>query len=105
MHQVKLKKIIQCMLCVLAGNVAANIAYADSATDARYEAVANNFIEKLLVTHPETASAMGDHRYDNRSSDYSLRGIASERALYHRTLDQLTAIPAKDLSADDAVDS
>jgi uncharacterized protein (DUF885 family) len=105
MHQVKLRKIIRCMMCVLAGSVVVNIAYADSATDARYEAVANNFIEKLLVTHPETASAMGDHRYDSRSSDYSLHGIAAERALYHRTLDQLTAIPAKDLSADDAVDS
>jgi len=105
MHQVKLKKIIQSMMFALAGGLVANAAYADSATDARFEKVANHFIEQLLVTHPETASAMGDHRYDSRTSDYSLHGVAKERALYHRTLDQLAAIQVADLSTDDAVDS
>ncbi|HXA46753.1 MAG TPA: DUF885 family protein, partial [Burkholderiaceae bacterium] len=105
MYQIKSRKIIQCLMFAFAGSMAAGTAFADTATDARYEALANGFIEKLLVTHPEAASAMGDHRYDSRSSDYSLHGVTVERALYHRTLDQLAAIPAKDLSADNAVDN
>ena len=105
MLQIKPRKIIRGMMLAFAGAMIAGSAFAESAADTRYEALANGFIEKLLITHPEAASAMGDHRYDSRSSDYSLRGIAADRALYHRTLDQLTAISSKDLSADNAVDS
>ena len=88
-----------------AGAVITSTACAESAVDVRYETVANSFIEKLLATHPETATALGDHRYDSRSSNFSMHGIAVDRALYRRTLEQLSAIPAKDLSADNAVDS
>lgn len=105
MQQIKPRKFILCMALAFAGSMAAGLAFAESAADARYEATANGFIEKLLVSHPETASAMGDHRFDSRSSDYSLRGVAADRVLYHHTLDQLTAIPTADLSADNAVDS
>jgi len=34
-----------------------------------------------LITHPETATALGDHRYDGRSGDFSLRGIAADRCI------------------------
>jgi uncharacterized protein (DUF885 family) len=84
---------------------AAGAASAESAADTRFESVANDFIAKLLRTHPETATSMGDHRYDRATSDYSARGVAADRTLYHHTLDLLTAIPAKELSADNAVDS
>ncbi len=79
--------------------------HAAGMADARYEALANGFIDKLLKTHPETATGLGDHRYDNRTSDYTLHGEAADRKLYHETLAALEAIPATDLSPDDAVDS
>jgi uncharacterized protein (DUF885 family) len=104
MLQFKPKKMAQCLLLAFAA-VTASAAHAEGAADARFEAVANDFIQNLLKTHPETATAMGDHRYDSATSDYSARGVAADRALYHHTLDLLTAIPAKDLSPDDAVDS
>jgi uncharacterized protein (DUF885 family) len=79
-------------------------AIARTADDARFEAAANAFIEKLLVREPEAATALGDHRYDARSGDYSLRGVAADRAFYHKTLDQLAAIPGNKLSPDNSVD-
>jgi uncharacterized protein (DUF885 family) len=99
------RKFVQCMTLLCVGTLTAGAVCAAPSEDARYEALANGFIERLLTTHPETASALGDHRFDSRTSDYSLRGVAADRGLYHRTLDQLAAIPAKDLSADNAVDS
>src|SRR5579872_5576981 len=104
MLQFKTKMLAQCVLLAFAA-ITTGTAHADAAADARFESVANDFIQTLLRTHPETATAMGDHRYDNATSDYSLHGVAADRVLYHHTLDLLTAIPAKDLSPDDAVDS
>jgi uncharacterized protein (DUF885 family) len=101
--QLKRKKLF-CSLALLfaAGSAAAQ---AQSAADARYEALANGFIEKLLKAHPETATSLGDHRYDSRTSDYSKKGEEADRKLYQDTLAALEAIPAAELSPDDAVDS
>src|SRR5579863_1661233 len=79
-------------------------AQAKSPEDKRFEAVASNFVEHLLKRNPETATALGDHRYDGKSSEFSATGVAGDRALYHKTLDQLAAIRAERLSADDLVD-
>jgi uncharacterized protein (DUF885 family) len=79
-------------------------AQAKGPEDKRFEAVTNQFVEQLLKRNPETATALGDHRYDGKSSDFSAQGIAGDRALYHKTLDQLAAIRAERLSADDRVD-
>jgi uncharacterized protein (DUF885 family) len=79
-------------------------ASAHSPNDHKFEAIANGFVEQLLVLHPEQATQLGDHRYDAKTSDFSLKGVAADRALYHKTLDQLAAIPEKGLSADNAVD-
>jgi uncharacterized protein (DUF885 family) len=79
-------------------------AHARSPEDKRFEAVANQFVEQLLKRNPETATALGDHRYDGRSSDFSGKGVAGDRALYHKTLEQLAAIRDDHLSADDRVD-
>ncbi len=91
-------------LFTMAASVFAGVASARTADDARFEAVANAFVERLLVRDPETATALGDHRYDARTADYSMRGVAANRALYRRTLEALAAIPATGLSPDDSVD-
>src|SRR5580658_8766947 len=79
-------------------------AQAKNPEDKRFEAVANKFVEQLLKRSPETATALGDHRYDGKSSDFSAQGVAGDRALYHRTLDELAAVRAEALSPDDRVD-
>jgi len=103
------RKKMSCSLALLFAGAAlvasAHAADAVNAADTRYEAIANGFIEKLLKTHPETATGLGDHRYDSRTSDYSQKGEAADRKLYHDTLAALEAIPAAKLSPDDAVDS
>src|ERR1700678_3365263 len=86
------------------GLAAAASAQAKSPEDKRFEAVANKFVEQLLKRSPETATALGDHRYDAKSSDFSARGVAGDRALYRETLDRLAAIRAERLSPDDRVD-
>ena len=87
------------LLFVLAGQTLAG-----SADDARFEAVANRFVERFLATHPETATGLGDHRFDARTSDYSRRGVARDRTLYRATLKQVEAISAQALSPGNAVD-
>ncbi len=71
---------------------------------ARFEQVVHAYYERYLATHPEDATQLGDHRFDRRAGDVSARGIAADRALYHRTLDALQAFPPASLPPDDAVD-
>jgi uncharacterized protein (DUF885 family) len=76
----------------------------DPAVAVRFEHVVHDFYERYLATHPEEATQLGDHRFDRRSGDSSAAGGAADRALYHKTLDALQAIAAKDLPPDHAVD-
>jgi uncharacterized protein (DUF885 family) len=76
----------------------------DPAVAVRFEHVVHDFYERYLATHPEEATQLGDHRFDRRSGDSSAAGVAADRALYHKTLDALQAIAAKDLPPDHAVD-
>jgi uncharacterized protein (DUF885 family) len=82
----------------------ATAAHAESKADAKFESVANTFIEHMLKLQPEQATQLGDHRYDARTTDFSQKGMAATRALFHKTMDQLAAIPAQDLSLDNNVD-
>lgn len=72
--------------------------------DAEFVALANEYIEHLLVEYPEFATALGDHRFDGRLHDYSAeavsRGLESDR----RFLERLAMIDAGRLSQANAVD-
>lgn len=89
------------LTCAILGT---NCALAKNAGDIKFESLANRYIERYLTTHPESATALGDHRFDARTTDLSMRGVAADRALYQSTLKQLTAISASSLSPNDAVD-
>ena len=43
--------------------------------DQRFEKLAGEYIEKSLQMFPETATALGDHRYDDQLNDYSEAGF------------------------------
>jgi hypothetical protein len=43
--------------------------------DRKFEAFAKEYLDKLLEKNPELATSLGEHRYDDRLSDYSQAGI------------------------------
>ncbi len=67
--------------------------------DQKFEALAKSFIEKLLDTHPEWATSLGDHRFDSRLNDYSIAGVEADKKLAKSCLDSLSTIDATKLGA------
>jgi uncharacterized protein (DUF885 family) len=47
--------------------------------DEQFEKIAKDYVEGMLAAHPEFATELGDHRFDDQLSDYSLS--ARERQL------------------------
>ncbi|MBA3440443.1 MAG: DUF885 domain-containing protein [Pyrinomonadaceae bacterium] len=74
------------------------------ADDNRFETIAKAYIEELLRLNPETATVLGDHRYDARLTDYSLDGIKREQAATEKYLADLRKIDARKLSRQNSVD-
>ena len=72
--------------------------------DQKFEALAKNFIERFLEVNPEWATALGDHRYDDKMSDYSLAGIAKVKAINMAYLDSLVRLDVTKLSQTNSVD-
>jgi uncharacterized protein (DUF885 family) len=48
--------------------------------DQQFEKIAKDYIEGLLQTHPEYATELGDHRFDDKLTDYSDDAVAKELA-------------------------
>ena len=58
---------LHCALCWLL-----SIAFAyGNARDEQFEKVAKDYVEGTLSAHPESATALGDHRFDEQLTDYS----------------------------------
>ncbi len=72
--------------------------------DQKFEALAKDYIEKFLGTHPESATTLGDHRFDARLNDYTLAGVEADRRLSKSGLDSLASIDATKLSAVNKID-
>jgi uncharacterized protein (DUF885 family) len=72
--------------------------------DAKFEALAKKYIEQFLEMNPETATQLGDHRFDHRLDDYSRAGVDRDRAFNKKYLTALDAIPASRLSPVNSVD-
>src|SRR6266542_4816575 len=53
-----------------------------SSADTAFEKIARASIEELLIRNPEAATTLGDHRFDDRLTDYSPEArAASEKSL------------------------
>ncbi|MDQ2867153.1 MAG: DUF885 domain-containing protein [Verrucomicrobiota bacterium] len=48
--------------------------------DEQFQKIAHDYIEDLLQTNPEYATELGDHRFDDKLSDYSADATATELA-------------------------
>ncbi len=57
--------------------------------DEQFQTVAHDYIEGLLATHPEYATQLGDHRFDDKLTDYSAEAREKELARAKNTLQQL----------------
>jgi uncharacterized protein (DUF885 family) len=102
----KMRALPRITLAVSLALLASTTAHAapDPAATRRFEHLVHDYYERYLATHPEEATALGDHRFDKRSSDASAAGIAADVRLYRRTLGALDAIPAASLPPEHAVD-
>lgn len=78
---------------------------AASAGDVAFESLARQFIEDYLRLDPESATQLGDHRYDDRLSDYSpaARSAKIERWRKYRT--ELAGIDTTTLTGANRIDA
>ena len=75
--------------------VAARLAEQNALFDEQYESE--------LKTHPENATAFGDYRYNDRLSDYSLAGVASQHESDASFLKRLNSISTAGFPEQDAL--
>src|SRR3981081_1874997 len=57
--------------------------------DDRFQKIAQDYIEGMLQSHPEYATELGDHRFDDRLTDYSDGAVAKELARAKEARQQL----------------
>src|SRR5262249_4561486 len=72
--------------------------------DQRFESLANQYINELLVSDPELATSLGDHRFDNRLKDYSLIGVQDQLRLHRRYLSLLSTTSPSRLNVTNQID-
>jgi uncharacterized protein (DUF885 family) len=70
-----------------------------------FHALAEAAVEDLLRLRPESATGLGDHRYDDRLDDWSPAGLAEEARVLTRRRDELDSLDLDVLGVDDAVDA
>ena len=76
-----------------------------TSADQRFEALANEYIAKMLEMNPESATQLGEHKYDNRLNDYSAKGVTANRDLNAEYLKKLNEINFAQLSKVNNVDA
>lgn len=72
--------------------------------DKEFERVADEYIEQLLRYNPETATQLGDHRFDDKLNDYTLSGIARNKQIAQTYLTKLADIKPAALSQVNNID-
>ena len=96
-------KIVSLLLAALTAFPVANAFAAPD--DERFQKLANEYIEQTLQMHPEQATELGDHRFDDRLTDYSAEARAKELAAARTFREKLNTLgPDAKLSAANSVD-
>src|SRR5688572_6418985 len=78
---------------------------AASAADARFMHLAKDVIEDLLRERPEAATQLGDHRYDDRLTDYSAEALARREETLRRQLAEFERIDLESLTGANRTDA
>ncbi|MGH8236954.1 MAG: DUF885 domain-containing protein [Steroidobacteraceae bacterium] len=76
-----------------------------AADPAELRKLAHDYYEWRNVTFPVTASALGDHRYDDRLTEYSPQAVSARRAHISELLARVKAMPTEGWNRDDRVDA
>ncbi len=63
-----------------------------SPADEQFEKLAHDYIEDSLQSHPEYATELGDHRFDDRLTDYSPEAFANELARAKKIRQELESL-------------
>jgi uncharacterized protein (DUF885 family) len=74
-------------------------------TAARFHVLAEEAVDDLLRLDPERATALGDHRFDDRLTDLTEDGLAAAAATLADHRDELDSLDADELEPADAVDA
>jgi hypothetical protein len=74
-------------------------------TDARFEALAADVLDETMARHPEWATGLGVHVYDDRVTDVSAEAHAQESVWLARRAADLAAIETAELSPQNRVDA
>jgi uncharacterized protein (DUF885 family) len=73
--------------------------------DAAFQKIASDYIEQTLQNHPEQATGLGDHRFDDRLTDYSGDARARELAAAKAFREKLNSFgPDAKLTGPNSVD-
>ncbi len=75
-----------------------------SKADAAFETLAKAYIETLLTMNPESATLLGDHRFDDRLNDRSIAGVTQQATVNEEYLAKLSEIDRAKLSDANAID-
>ncbi|HMJ05916.1 MAG TPA: hypothetical protein VK474_06635 [Chthoniobacterales bacterium] len=62
--------------------------------DEQFQKLADDYIASVLRNHPEAATGLGDHRFDDRLTDYSAESRARELADDKALLEKLNSFSA-----------
>jgi uncharacterized protein (DUF885 family) len=77
---------------------------APAPADAAFETLARAFIEDYLRINPEEATQLGDHRYDDKLTDYSPAAIAANVDLLRKYQTDLGRIDPRSLTGANRID-
>lgn len=69
-----------------------------------FETFAHDYIERYLELNPESATTLGDHRFDDRLNDYSVAGVEEVLAFNKTASRELKKIDAKGLDTTNRID-
>ena len=93
------------LLAVIAGVALLPAAPVKSVANAAFEATAKACLDDYLRLNPETATQLGDHRFDGELTDYSPAGINAAVATMQKHLAALAHIDADKLTGPNRVDA
>jgi len=77
----------------------------DSEADAEFARLAGEYVDDLAERHPDAATSLGDHRFDDRLPDLSGDALADERDALDGWAARLDALDGGALSAEHRVDA
>ena len=76
----------------------------DPVVTARFRDVAGRVLDAMLAARPERATDLGDHRFDDRLTDYSPEAVSDQAVMLAEALAALDDVDDSSLVTDDRVD-